>query len=295
MGRVVVVGSLNVDRPWRVARHPGVGETVAGRSLPPLPGGKGLNLAVAARRMAVDVALVGAVGDDADGRWLRRVATDEDIDTAGVVTVTDASTGCALIVIDDAGANTVTVDPGANATVVTPALGLGAGDVVVAPLEVPQVAIAAAFAEARRVGATTVLNPSPVAEAADLLAGADVVVVNEHEAAELAGTDAGAVRADPVGVAAALAGDGQVVVITLGGEGLAAAGATEPVRVAGISVEVVDTTGAGDCFGGVLAAGLADGLDLPAALDRANRAAALAVGRLGTVPAMPTADELSAS
>ena len=81
MGRVVVVGSLNVDRPWRVARHPRLGETIEGEQLAPLPGGKGLNQAVAARRMGVDVAIVGRIGDDADGRWLRAVAEGAGIAT----------------------------------------------------------------------------------------------------------------------------------------------------------------------------------------------------------------------
>jgi ribokinase len=296
MGRVVVVGSLNVDRPWRVERHPAVGETVSGRSLVALPGGKGLNLAVAARRMAVDVALVGAVGDDPDGRWLRRVATDEDIDTAGVVTVRNHATGCALIVIDDAGANTVMVDPGANATIVAPALRLDGADVVIAPLEVPDEAIGAAFAQARAVGARTILNPSPVAEVEHLLAHTDVVVVNEHEAAALAGRSVSEVQADPTTIAAALAAPGQMVVVTLGRDGVAAGGdAIGALRIRGVGVTPVDTTGAGDCFGGVFAAALAEGLTVPAALDRANRAAALAVTRLGTVAAMPTRAEVLAT
>ena len=80
MGRVWVIGSLNVDRPWRVERHPAVGETVVGEMLDPLPGGKGLNQAVAAARMGADVVLAGGVGDDADGVWLRGVALDEGID-----------------------------------------------------------------------------------------------------------------------------------------------------------------------------------------------------------------------
>jgi ribokinase len=239
------------------------------------------------------------------------VATDEDIDTAGVVTTSDAATGCALIVIDDAGANTVTVDAGANATVTTPALGLGAGDVVIAPLEVPSDAIAAAFAQARSAGARTILNPSPVAEVNHLLALTDVVLVNEHEAAALAGTTVVDVQTAPAGVAARLAGPGQVVVVTLGGDGVAAGGegvgpvgdrrsvgvdgSVGSVRIHGRRVTPVDTTGAGDCFGGVLAAGLAEGLALAAALDRANRAAALAVTRLGTVPAMPDRAEVLAT
>jgi ribokinase len=289
---VVVVGSLNVDRPWRVGRHPVVGETVPGRRLDPLPGGKGLNLAVAARRMEVEVALVGAVGDDPDGTWLRRVATDEDLDTAGVLTVPGRPTGSALIVVDDGGANTVTVDVGANGEVEVPALRLAADDVLVAQLEVPLAAIGAAFAQAAAVGARRLLNPSPIGPGTELVGEVEVVVVNELEAAALARSSVADVLADPVGAARALAGDGQLVVVTLGGSGAAAWDGTAH-RVDAVAGEVVDTTGAGDCFGGVLAAGLAAGLDVAVALARANRAAALAVTRLGTVPAMPRLAELS--
>ena len=360
MAKVWVIGSLNVDRGWRVARHPLVGETVLGEMLAPAPGGKGLNTAVAARRAGAEVVLVGAVGGDADGRWLRGLAADEGIDCSRVVTSTDRATGSALIVIGNDGANTVTVDAGANATLdvtvdaggnatlwSTPGLvaDLGADDVVVAQLEVPVAAVAAAFDAARAVGARSVLNPSPIGDGVALVAQADVVVVNQPEAASLAGADrpartvaealvqaravaAGMVpdpverpdagRAGPASgpveeggagvdrdllpgqvgdvgsqvVRAASSREGPVVrtvVVTLGEAGVVAVGPDGEEVVAGRQVEVVDTTGAGDCFCGVLAATLAAGHPLAAALERANRAAALAVGLLGTVAAMPNA------
>ena len=313
MARVWVVGSLNVDRSWRVARHPGVGETVMGESLAPQPGGKGLNQAVAAARMGADVVLVGRVGDDDDGRWLRDVAAAEGIDVAAVSTNPDASTGSALIVIDEAGANTVTVDPGANQLLAAPDdLGVVAGDVVVAQLEVPAAAVDAIFAAAARLGAVTVLNPSPLDRASEVHQRADVVVVNQPEAAALAGSSGEAVTGEAVTVEAAKAEAaidqgraiaardrpprGGTVIVTLGAAGAVAVSAdpgSAPMIVAAPIVAAVDTTGAGDCFLGVLAAGLAQGLDLAAALDRANRAASISVTRLGTVAAMPTADELS--
>lgn len=293
-GRVVVVGSLNVDRPWRVARHPLVGETIAGHPLAPLPGGKGLNQAVAARRMGVEVSLLGCVGDDADGRWLVGIAADEGIDVDAIEVASDDPTGTALIVIDDAGANTVTVAPGANRALEVASVRLDRRDVVVAQLEVPVAAIEAAFAEARAVGARTLLNPSPVGEAGPLVQQADVLVVNELEAAELAGGERSEVLADPLAVAGRLARSGQSVVVTLGAAGVVAVGPDGEHQVAGRRAEAIDTTGAGDCFLGVLAAGLADGLLLGPALERANRAAALAVSRLGTVGAMPTRAEVDA-
>lgn len=299
MGRVVVVGSLNVDRTWRVARHPRVGETVLGEVREPGPGGKGLNQAVAAARMGGEVALVGRLGADDDGTLLRGVAAVEGIDLDAIAVDDDLPTGAALIVVADDGANTVTVAPGANRALVVSAdaLGLGPGDVVVAQLEVPVTAVADAFAAARAAGAVSVLNPSPVGEGRSLIASADVVVVNQAEAAELSGASAEA--SDPSGAidqARAIGAGERTVVVTLGAAGaVAVAPDGEPVVVAGTPVEAVDTTGAGDCFLGVLAAGLADGGSLGEAVARANRAAAIAVTRPGTVPAMPTVAEVSAS
>jgi ribokinase len=287
MARVIVVGSLNVDHPWRVPRHPVVGETVEGRSLRPVPGGKGLNQAVAARRMGAEVALLGCVGRDDDGRWLIEVARNEGIASGGIQIAGDAPTGSALIVVDEAGANTVTVSPGANRSLELGTLLVERRDVVVAQLEVSADAVASAFDQARRAGARTILNPSPVGLARDLLSLADVVVVNETELAELAGATAATTAENPAGVARSIARDGQRVVVTLGAGGVLACSPDGVHREPGIPADAIDTTGAGDCFLGVLAASLVEGLLLAHAVGRANRAAAIAVTRPGTVDAMP--------
>lgn len=288
MGRVWVVGSLNVDRPWRVERHPAVGQTVVGSMLDPVPGGKGLNQAVAASRVGGDVVLVGCVGDDADGAWLRGVAADDHIDLAHLDADPSRPTGSALIVVADDGANTVTVASGANGATTWPAVALAADDVVCAQLEVPVDAVAAALLAAHEAGATSVLNPSPIGVGVSLVPSADVVVVNEIEAAELAGFDG-----EPLAQAAAIRTGDQVVVVTLGPHGVVSSGPSGDHVVAGTAVHAVDTTGAGDCFLGVLAASLAAGTELLPALERANEAAAIAVTRPGTVDAMPHAAELA--
>lgn len=295
MGRVWVVGSLNVDRGWRVERHPALGETVFGAVQAPAPGGKGLNQAVAAARMGAAVCLVGCVGDDEDGRWLRGLAAAEGIDTSPVAVAAGAATGTALIVVDGAGANTVTVDPGANGSLRISHLGIAQGDVVVAQLEVPAVAVVAAFAEARAAGATTILNPSPLGTGRALVADVDVVVVNESEATELGGPGPATDQATRI------CGPGQTVVVTRGADGVAAAHKRSdgelfapPMQRPGLDVVAVDTTGAGDCFLGVLAAAMAgDELNPQEAIDLANRAAARSVTRPGTVDAMPRAAELA--
>jgi ribokinase len=296
MGRVWVVGSLNVDRPWRVERHPEVGETVVGEVLEPVPGGKGLNQAVAAARVSEPflVSLIGTVGDDDDGSWLKITAMDEQVHVEGVRTHPDLPTGSALIVVDDHGANTVTVAAGANGVTAWSEPPLRPDDVVCAQLEVPVEAVAAALLAAHEAGARSVLNPSPVGAGVSLVPSADVVVVNQHEAAFLAG-DGDEVAADPQGAlahAAAIRTGDQTVVVTLGAGGLVSSGPSGDHVVSGIPVHAVDTTGAGDCFLGVLAASLAEGQDLLPALERANRAASVAVTRRGAVDAMPHAADL---
>ncbi len=287
-GTVHVVGSLNRDIVVRVDRHPRMGETVAASSLLRLPGGKGLNQAVAAARSGVKVTFVGAVGDDDDGRDLRAALAREGVDVAGVVTV-DAPTGTALIAVDPTGENTIVVVGGANlrvgdATARLPRL--APGDVVVAQLEVPVEALAHAMAAAIAAGAVTLLNAAPAAVLPDEVLGAvDVVVVNETEMEMLGGNHALLERLRPAGA----------VVLTLGRRGARVLTAAGEVSIDGRRVDAVDATGAGDCFVGVLAARLAMGTSLVDAAHTANAAAALSVQRVGAASSMPTAAEIAAA
>lgn len=292
---MIVVGSLNLDRPWRVERHPAVGETILGEQLEPVAGGKGLNQAVAAKRMGADTMLIGRIGDDAAGQRLRTGAEDEGIDTTALTVDAVLPTGAALIVVDDGGANTVTVAAGANAMLTVDALYVRPGDLVIAQLEIPVEAVRDAFTAARAKGATTMLNPSPVPADRSVLELSDVLVVNEHEAAQLAGASEPARDADAaINQARDLAVGGRQVVVTLGSAGVVAVVDGAPIVVEGRPVEPVDTVGAGDCFLGALAARLSVGESWERALEIANAAAARSVTRPGAVDAMPQVDEVLA-
>lgn len=305
---IAVCGSLNMDLVARVATLPRPGETVAGRGLRRLPGGKGLNQAVAAARMGARVAMIGARGDDADGATLTALLTAEGIDVRGlcVRALGDASTGhtgLAQVLVADDGENTIVVHGGANATLtpaeVRAALSAAWPDegtarverVAVAQLETPPATVAAFFEAARARGARTLLNTAPALPGTQgLLALADVVVLNETELAHCAG----AVTEDPAAAARGLISrPQQTIIVTLGAQGAVVITADAVMRHAAPTVAVVDTTGAGDCFCGVLAASLARGLDLDAAVPRAVAAASLAVTRVGAAPSMPRAAELT--
>jgi ribokinase len=285
-GTVVVVGSINMDLSVSVDRLPRAGETLLGGTLRRSGGGKGANQAVAAARAGgARTAMVGKVGADPEGDALRDALESDGIDCAALETSLAELTGLALITVDGAGENTIVVAAGANdeVTVDEPTASVVAqADVVLAQLEIPQQAVLAA-ARARRAGALFVLNAAPYAAVDPLLLDeVDLLVVNEHEALGLTGVDS--VDA----ATACLLERVPAVLVTLGAAGamLTRRGAT-PLRVPASPVEVVDTTGAGDTFCGVLGAALARGDDDLTALQLASAAASLAVQHPGAQDAVP--------
>ncbi len=298
MARVIVLGSLNMDLIVETARRPAVGETVMGSGFRALPGGKGLNQAVAAARAGARTIMLGRVGDDGFGRALLDLLDRQGIDSTRVDTDRDAPTGIALITVC-AGDNTIVVASGANMTLTVDA-GDGpeilAGDVCVAQMETPTIATAAFFARARRAGGHTILNVAPALPVpAALLADTTILIVNETELAALANTDVK--DSDDIdhvaAVAAALVAADRQVVVTLGKRGvLSLARGHAPVVLNGHRVDAVDSTGAGDSFVGNFAARMALGDRPGEALRYANAAAALAVTRRGAAPSMPTPREV---
>ncbi len=278
-------------------RHPRVGETVAGTELHYIPGGKGANQAVSAARLGAKTEMVGKVGQDAFGQELLSFLKKESLDLTNVSEVAVAPTGTALITISG-GHNTIVVVPGANGLVTSGDAAqapIGRGDVVVAQYEVPVDAIISGFQHAKESGASTILNPAPAKTLEKKLTTlVDHLVLNETELAHYLGgeptTDRERVM---VSIRKLRNDDKQVITVTLGEAGAISLVGEKVIDTAGHKVEVVDTTGAGDCFVGALAAQLARGVAVKEALDYANRAASLSVQRLGAGVSLPTAQELS--
>ena len=272
MGRVMVLGSLNVDLVTRVERHPRPGETLLGEGLEQLAGGKGANQAMAAAAAGADVVMVGCVGGDAGGAAYVNRLRRAGIDVSRVRVVEGEASGHALIAVDDRGENTIVVIPGANA-----ALGdeevdavdvLVTGDVLLLQLEVPLPVVCAAARRAASRGARVVVNTAPYAALPhDVVALADPVVANEHEMVALA--ESGAVPGS--------------LLVTFGANGASWDGETVPAHEVAPD-DVADTTGAGDAFCGALAAALAARADRADALDRALAAGAAAVRHAGAQP-----------
>lgn len=298
MGRVTVVGSINLDIVTTASRLPRLGETIIGSTVQLLPGGKGANQAVAAARMGAATSMIGRVGFDEFGSQMTEFLRAQGVDTARVQADPTCATGVAVVIVQTDGDNAILVVPGANqrlaAADVREELG-GPGDVVVGQLEVPESVVAAAFAAAKSRGATTVLNAAPAGPvSAELLADSDVLIVNETELATLAGRDElAAEEVEPAARQLRRRSDA-ILVVTLGARGSLVVIDDRAVEVAARATAVVDTTGAGDCFVGALAADLAAGASIEHAILVATAAASLCVGRLGAGVAMPYRTEVDA-
>ncbi|PZQ89536.1 MAG: ribokinase [Leifsonia xyli] len=293
MADIVVLGSANMDLVVRQPRLPEPGETMFGSSFTTVPGGKGLNQAIAAARVGGDVAFLGAVGGDAFGRELREALASAGVDTDAVALV-ERPTGTAHISVLDGGENAIVVVPDANGVELpldeTQRAAIRSARYLVVQFERPLPLVAEAVAYARSVGVTTVVTPAPALPLPEgFLEGVDVLVPNAGEARELAGID------DETDAALALSRRAGTVVMTRGSRGaLVARGGEVVAEVPVHPVTPVDTTGAGDTFTGVLVARLAAGDPEPAALRAASVAAALATTRPGASPSMPAWAEVQA-
>lgn len=302
-GRVIVVGSVNVDLVVAARRLPSPGQTVSGGTFTTHPGGKGGNQAVAAARLGAPTFFIGAVGDDAFGVEARAALEAEGVDVSGLVSMPDRPTGVALILVDAAGENLISVASGANALVdaalVVAALDrLGGldGDVVLANREIPSAAVVAALEAARRGGAMTMLNPAPAdGFVAAELESVDVLTPNRGEVAACAG-GSGDETIEALARRLVVAGVARAVVVTLGRDGaLLVPDEGVAIHVEGHRVQAIDTTGAGDTFSGALAVGLAEGRPIEEAVRRATVAAALSTTVPGSRAGMPILEALEAA
>jgi ribokinase len=299
MGRVFVAGSINMDVVAMADRHPRIGETVAGKAVGYFPGGKGANQAVAAAKLGAPTTLIGRLGNDAFGDQLKAFLAAQRVDLTFVRETAGVHTGTAIITVASAD-NTIVVVPGANASV-TPAdleaPALARGDIAVSQFEIPLPTVSAFFKRARAAGVKTILNPAPAIEVgAELFDLVDILILNETELGLLAGTELRDTD-DParlIAAARSLQTGPKIICVTLGKRGALALVDGETLVIAGRAVKAVDTTGAGDCFVGAVAAQLAGGKSIGDALAYGNVAASICVQRMGAAPSMPTSAEVEA-
>ncbi len=291
---LVILGSVNADLLFKVQKLPAPGETVLCPGYTMAPGGKGSNQAAAAAKAGAVTRFVGHLGDDAYGPVVRNLLLDAGIDCSALATSTKP-TAIAVIGVDEAGENAIIVASGANLDTdagQVPDTLLGPDTTLLCQNEIRFAATAAILARGKAAGARTILNLAPAGPlTADVLRTLDVLVVNEIEARMAAGTSEG----EPIELARRLAREhGLTCVVTLGAAGAVAVGPDGGWRVGSLSIEPVDTTGAGDAFVGVLAAALDAGKSMPDALHRASIAAGLACLAMGAQSSQPLAAEIDA-
>ena len=289
-GAASYVGSINLDLTMRVSAFPEPGETVAATELAESSGGKSANQACASARLGAAASLVAGVGNDAAGRQLLDDAARAGVDVSGCVTIADEPTGRAFIERDATGENRIVIVAGANGALrphhVSPEQFVG-NDVACFALEVPLDTVRSGLAAAKRHDAITVLNPSPfTAEVVELLAWTDILVLNVHEAQQLAtllDCDMNELVAQQRVSA---------VVVTAGGSGATIHEGSRTQMVPAFAVNVRDTTGCGDAFTGAVASELAAGSSLKQAVEQGTAVGAFAAERLGAQPSYPTRAEL---
>jgi ribokinase len=298
MGRVIVVGSYIVALVMDTERLPVEGETVMGRNYHETHGGKGSNMAVAAARLQGQVDFIGKVGCDTHGQAFRDLLNKEGVGIAGVSFSRTRPTATGIILSTSRSTNAIVIDEGANGELAPPdvaAFRADVSDIVLSPLEIPLATAQAAAAHAQRQGAKAILNPAPAQD----LRGKDlsaffVLTPNETEARVclgLAPDDCASMEK----LAECLLGLGvPQVIITLGAEGVLWASAEGLRQIPALSVDAIDTVGAGDAFNAGLAIGLAEGQSMLDAICLGITAASMSTEKRETIESYPRRTEVDA-
>lgn len=289
MGKVVVVGSINVDMVFTSDVRPKAGETVLGNTFSLIPGGKGANQAVAASKLGADSVMIGCVGLDANGNFAVDNLKSANVNTDFIDAVHEVSTGVANIIVAE-NDNSIIVIPGANYEVNKAMIDkyrdvILSADMVLLQLEIPPEAVEYTLELCKRNNVSVLLNPAPAVElSSTMIENAAYITPNEHELKIILGKDCDTeeeMKKYP-----------NKLIVTLGAKGVKYFDGNEMKLVPSYAVEVVDTTGAGDTFCGALAAALVRGDCLEDAIRFANKAAAYSITKLGAQSGMPTLEQL---
>lgn len=295
---ISVVGSANMDLVFRTPRMPLIGETIAGGEFHQISGGKGANQAVAAARLGAAVKFIGRVGDDAFGSRLRDCLVADAIDVSELAVTPQTATGVAGIIVDASGRNCIVLAPGANERLSIPDIAHAAqairnSKLLVCQLETPLETVTSAINLAHECKVGVILNPAPARELSDiLLQQVSYLIVNEVEAGQLSGVDVTDSASAQLAASKLMARGVGAVLLTMGEHGVFIADSGTAKMIPGISVDVVDTTAAGDTFVGAFAVGIANGLSFEVASIEAQYAAALTVTRLGAQTSIPHRQEV---
>ncbi|MBX3239082.1 MAG: ribokinase [Chitinophagaceae bacterium] len=297
-GKIVVVGSSNMDMVVKTDHIPVPGETVLSGSFFMNPGGKGANQAVAAARLGAEVVFISRLGNDIFGKQFSQLFSEENIETSYLVSDDNLPSGVALITVDKEGENSIVVAAGANANLsiddINEALpAIAEAQIILMQLEIPMNVVEYVAAYAVSAKAKVILNPAPAAPLSEeLLARIDILTPNETEASMIAGIPVNDIE-DAQKAALLICRKGvKTVIVTLGSKGAVICENNRCTRVETKKVLPLDTTAAGDVFNGALAVALSEGKDIVAAVRVACDAAAISVTRLGAQSSIPYRNEM---
>lgn len=300
-GKILVIGSLNMDIAVNVERMPLKGETVLGKSLLHNPGGKGANQAYAAGKLEGNVTMLGCIGDDSYGKQLLKNLLDVHVDVSHISIRQREPTGTAVIYVDENGENSIVVAPGANSTCTEEYLRendtvINASDYVIFQMEIPDEAVYYGIKRAKELGKMVILNPAPAPDKIPdtLLREVDYLTPNETELLKITGTNDASLEGIKKSAELLVKKGVKHVLVTLGSKGCLVVDEKSGVLYPANKVEAVDTTAAGDCFNGALAVGLAESMSLEDAISLANLASSKAVTRKGAQSSIPSRKEIRA-
>lgn len=296
MKKVLVIGSLNVDMVVSVDQIPRVGQTVLASSYVSHNGGKGANQAVACARFGAETYMIGAVGKDKNGKILIDSLEMDGVKAKAIKMLENENTGVAWITVDNKGENTIVVIAGANQCITKTDIEeneslLDEADIILIQLEIPLEAVEYAINKGKEKGKKIILNPAPaMALSSELLSKVDIITPNETELDILTSEDSLNTQLEKAYKLLGL-GVGNVV-CTMGEKGALLVNNNGHVLFPGCLVKPVDTTGAGDCFNGVLAAELANDKNIEEAIGSAIKASAISVTKKGAQPSMPNRQDV---
>jgi ribokinase len=302
MNKVYVLGSMNMDIVLKIKNMPHIGETIMSKSMEKIPGGKGANQAVAAKRSGADVYMIAKVGRDENGIILGKELEKDDINVQYVFKDGKEPTGMAIINVDDNGDNSIIVVSGANMAITSSEISsteeaIVGSDVVITQLETPMDMSIEAFKLGKKHNKLTILNPAPAREIdEELLKYTDIIIPNETEAALLTKIQVKDLESGKQAAEEFFKKGVNCVIITLGERGAAVITKENSEIVPAYKVEAVDTTAAGDSFIGALSSTIdAKNMnfeDIKAAVRFANKVSSIAVQRKGAQPSIPYLSEV---
>lgn len=300
MKKILVIGSLNLDHTIDLKSIPRPGETVSGRSIAKIPGGKGANQAYAAGKLGGNVSMIGCVGKDDAGKKLTENLSSVGVDISGITEIENVPSGQAYIALEDTGENSIIIIPGTNEYMTQSLIDKNLSliekcDYILMQFEIPLSTVRYVKQLAHSMGKTVIIDPAPAVSDIedDFWKGIDIIKPNETELEIITGRKATS-KYDYITSARKMIDKGvKTVIVTLGKEGCLLVDNVEARFFHTEDVDVVDTTAAGDCFTAALAVGLSEDMNMSDAINFAQRASSIAVTRKGAQTSIPSRDELN--